>query len=188
VIQVHQVHGAAVHVQRRGDGGAGIVWGDVRADAIVTDDPACVAAVRTADCAAVLMASADGRVVAAVHAGWRGAVAGVVLEALAAVRFLAGEGGPVSAAIGPCISADAFEVGREVAEAFDRAGTGLTRPHADPSKAWADLPGLLAMQLRSAGVDAEDLRLCTVGRPDLFFSHRRDRGVTGRLAAFIGPR
>ena len=168
-----------------------MVWGDVRADALATDDPAVVLAVRIADCCPVLLASADGRAVAAVHAGWRGVIAGVLPRAVGALRGLSGAS--LVAAIGPCISAEHFEVGAEVAAEFHAAFPGrsnrIVLPHPAPGKARIDLKLALALQLEDAGVSAFDVRPeCTVARPDLFFSHRRDRGVSGRMIGLIGPR
>lgn len=198
IIQVHQVHGAAVHFVRRDPladalGSGEIVWGDVKADAIVTDDPSCVVAVRVADCCPVLLASTDGRVVGAVHAGWRGVVAGVLPEAVRAMRTLSNVG--IAAAIGPCISFDQFEVGGEVAAefraAFGPAAEQLIRPRGPehPGKALVDLKGALAVQLQEAGVGEVDIDPgCTVSQPNLFFSHRREAGVTGRMIGIIGPK
>lgn len=202
IVQVHQVHGPEVLVVRRGEAPAeSMLLGDVKADAIVTDDPGCVLAVRVADCCPVLMASEDGAVVAAVHAGWRGVISGV---AAAAVRAMEGLGArSIIAAIGPCISADHFEVGPEVVEEFQRvfgARTPIVRPRtpatrdgptASPSegKALVDLKGALSEQLRACAVErVETLPHCTVRDAELFFSHRRERGVTGRMVAVIGPR
>lgn len=190
IVQVHQVHGAAVHVERPGPGKAPVVWGDVKADAIVTDDPACVIAVRVADCCPVLLASSDGRIVGAAHAGWRGVVGRVATETVHAMRELGA--GEIVAAIGPCISASALEVGPEVRDEFQaKLGTDLyVLPAADrPGKFLADMKAALADELAALGIFRIETRPeCTVGRPDLFFSHRRDRGVTGRMIGIIGPR
>lgn len=195
VVQVHQVHGAGVLVAERGEAGgqtAGAIdWGEVKADAIVTDDPGCVLAVRVADCCPVLLASGDGAVVAAVHAGWRGVISGVAPAAIRAMRELGAQN--IIAAIGPCISADHFEVGPEVIAEFQRvfgAGTAAVRPiRTDSGKALVDLKGSLAQQLRECGVGrVETLPHCTVRDAELFFSHRRESGVTGRMAAVIGAR
>lgn len=191
ILQVHQVHGPDVHTHRPGMGGPAVVWGDVKADALATDDPDVVLAVRIADCCPVLLASADGRAVAAVHAGWRGVVAGVLPRAIEALRVLSDA--RIVAAVGPCIAAPNFEVGAEVAAEFRAAFPGradaLVLPHPTPGKARIDLKLALAMQLKDAGVSPFDVRPeCTVARPDLFFSHRRDRGVSGRMVGLIGPR
>jgi hypothetical protein len=201
VVEVHQVHGAAVCVVRAGATHK-VAGHDPRADAAVTDDPARVVAVRTADCAPVLLADAEGRVVAAVHAGWRGVVGGVLPAAVAAMRALGGS--PTRAAVGPCIGPARFEVGPEVAAEFERLfgpgaafdGRRVVRPvegggGASDGKHLVDLQAALALQLLHAGVQGgEALELlphCTASEPELFFSHRRDRGVTGRMLAFIGP-
>lgn len=199
IVQVHQVHGNKAHVVRRGgpshDGSPDPITGeipDTKADAIVTDDPCRVLCVRTADCTPILLSSADGRVVAAVHAGWRGVISGVAVATVGAMRSLGA--GEIVAAIGPCISSERFEVGPEVLAEFGRVfGTAapvrVVAP-ADPcSKGFVDLQTALRIQLESCGVrEIEVVRLCTVSRPDLFFSHRRDDGHTGRMASIISPR
>jgi YfiH family protein len=204
IVQTHQVHGDGVLVVRAGRP-AHATPETTKADALVTDDPARVLAVRVADCCPVLMASADGRVVGAAHAGWRGVLAGVALRTIDAMRALLAERGEadvsIIGAIGPCISAAHFEVGPEVAERFalafadarDVVVTAPEREGADAREGVAarprvDLQRALMHQLRGAGVDRVDtLALCTLARPDLFFSHRRDHGRTGRMAAIIGP-
>lgn len=189
VVQVHQVHGAEVHVVRRGANMPEITWGDVKADAIVTDDPGLVVAVRVADCTPVLLASEDGGVVGAVHAGWRGVVGGVVERAVVAMRGLGARG--IVAAIGPCISGAEFEIGEDVVRAF-RGVFGD-----DSALVWdvgggkgrADMKACLAKQLAGVGVErVEVVAGCTVRDAALFFSHRRERGVTGRMVGVIGAR
>lgn len=191
VVQVYQVHGAACRVFRAGGPSREIGpegTRDFRADVLVTDDPARVVAVRVADCAPVLMASADGRVVAAVHAGWRGVVAGVVAAAVGAMRTLGGAA--ALAAVGPCISREAFEVGPEVLAEFRRVFGGAAPVTERPDgKGLVDLRECLRRQLIEAGVaEPEVLPGCTAGEPARFFSHRRERGVTGRMVGLIGPR
>ncbi|MBX3388234.1 MAG: peptidoglycan editing factor PgeF [Phycisphaeraceae bacterium] len=199
IVQVYQVHGGKTHVVRPGlaahTGSPDPVTGetrDTKADALVTDDPARVLCVRTADCTPILLASGDGRIVGAVHAGWRGVIAGVAASAVGAMRALGARG--ILAAIGPCISQKHFEVGPEVVREFARV-FGQRSPcrvveAANPeSKGYVDLQAALAMQLSAAGVEQiETIALCTFGRKDLFFSHRRDNGHTGRMAAVIAPR
>ena len=163
-----------------------------RADALVCDDPTRVLSVKYADCVPILLASADGRAVAAVHAGWRGLVAGVVG---ASVRHLAEiAAAPAStfiAAIGPCIGVDNFEVGPEVIEAFQKLmGTdALVRP-GRPGKGHVDLRKATYLQLRASGISGDNIDttdLCTYGNPAEFYSHRRDGNATGRMAAIISP-
>ncbi len=201
VVEVHQVHGTAVHIARRGAPDHATPR-DTQADALVTDDPDRLIAVRVADCAPVLLASGDGRVVAAAHAGWRGAVGGVVPATIDAMRRELGvDPSTVHAAIGPCIDMDHFQVGPEVAEAFapisrlpapglDPA-TNVVAPDASaPGKFRVSLRHALVRQLLAAGVpptaiDAPDW--CTA-RESRFFSHRRDAGLTGRMIGIIGPK
>lgn len=195
IVQVHQVHGLAVEVARlTADRWPAPGHNDPKADAIVTDDPDCMIAVRVADCCPVLLSSGDGRVVSAVHAGWRGTVAGVLSRAVETMRAIGAT--ELRAAIGPCISARNFEVGPEVEADFASTfGKGrYIQPSTDPARAaagkfHADIPGALHHQLLEAGVSKIDvIGLCTYERADLFFSHRRDRGVTGRMIGLIGPR
>lgn len=161
------------------------------ADALVSDDPARLLSVRCADCVPVLLASVDGGAVAAVHAGWRGVLAGVVTHALLRLRAIAGRG-ELRAAIGPSIGPVAFEVGDDVAarfaDAFGSAAPVRRRPGA---RATVDLKRAIALQLAAAGLAPRDVDVsahCTASDPHEFFSHRRDRGVTGQMAAVIAPR
>ena len=182
-----QVHGPAVVVA-----GPGHV-DSCQADALVTADAGRAVSVRSADCCPVLLSTADGRAVAAVHAGWRGAVAGVVSAAVRSLCEVAGVGADaVVAAVGPCIGVAAFEVGPEVLAAFaQRFGADTVRRDGPDGKGHADLPEAVRRSLVSAGVSADWIDTtdrCSHRDVDEFFSHRRDRGVTGRMAAVIGPR
>ena len=182
---VHQVHGGDVAEARLA---SNEFCSGARADAIVGDDPQRLLAVRVADCVPVLVATDDGRVVAAIHAGWRGVVARVIPNA---IGKLPGARALV-AAIGPCIGYDAFEVGPEVLDAFDEAfGSDAPVRRDESGKGHADLRQAVRIQLLRAGlspgrIDTTDR--CTHRDADEFFSHRRDRGVTGRMAAVIAPR
>lgn len=188
---VHQVHGDVVESATEGQP----FDCNRKADAIVTTDPDTVAAMRTADCVPVLLTTADGTAVAAVHAGWRGVVGGVLPRTIERIRAAS----PLKditllAAIGPAISFNAFEVGPEVAKEFERVFGGdtvaLIRPSATHDKAMIDLRGALLLQLLAAGVDHDAIDAsdrCSYRDADEFFSHRRDDGVTGRMASLIGP-
>ncbi|MBS0190593.1 MAG: peptidoglycan editing factor PgeF [Phycisphaerales bacterium] len=186
LVQVFQVHGAAVLTVRPGRP-AHAGPGDTKADAIVTDDPARTLCIRTADCTPILLASADGKVVGAVHAGWRGVVTDVAGEAVRAMHALGVL--EIRASIGPCISFQHFEVGPEVIDQFRTLpGAAWRQPAQAGSKGFVDLQATLHAQLLSAGVtQIETLPLCTYARDDLFFSHRRDKGRTGRMASIITP-
>lgn len=181
---VHQVHGCAVVTV-----GANESFDTSRkADAIVGSDPSRVLSARVADCVPVLFASGGGRTVAAVHAGWRGVIAGVVPAALAQMGC---DADGVVAAIGPCIGADAFEVGSEVLDEFTKAfGAAAPVRKRGGGKGTVDLREAVRLQLMGAGVRAARIDVsdrCSYCDADEFFSHRRDRGITGRMAAIIAP-
>jgi YfiH family protein len=187
IVEVHQVHSAAVHFARRGQA-AHASRSDTKADALITDDPARAAAVRIADCAPVLIAARDGTIVAAVHAGWRGVIAGVLPAAIDAMRAMGAS--DLVGAIGPCIGRDHFEVGPEVASEFRRHfGDDAPLRPGRADRSLVDLKDALRIQARRAGIEQVDvLPHCTFADSTRFFSHRRDRGITGRMAAIIGPR
>ena len=135
------------------------------------------AIVFVADCLPVMLV-AEGAV-AALHGGWRGLAGGIVEEGVRALREL-GAQGPIAAALGPSARGCCYEVGEEVHEVFAaydarRAARNL------------DLAAVARARLEAAGVDAvHDTGLCTMcSDPSLFFSHRRDRGVTGRQAGVV---
>jgi hypothetical protein len=169
--------------------------GDVRpeGDAVVTAASGVLCGALAADCAPVLIADPDARVVAAVHAGWRGALAGVVEAAVAAMVGLGAAPARMRAAVGPCIGPASYEVGLEFLAAFeaaDGANAGFFRPGAAPEKRRFDLPGFVLSRLAAAGV----LRAEWTGHdtyPDeaRFFSNRRavHRGERdyGRLLSAI---
>ena len=190
IAEVHQVHGADVAWTSSPCAPPTPASPDPKADAILTDDPSRVVVIRVADCCPVLLAGEDGRLVGAVHAGWRGVVAGVLPSAIAALRQRGAE--EIVGAIGPCIGQDHFEVGPEVAAEFrrvfeHRAGSILRPGRGD--RWMIDLKEALRLQLLGAGVSRHDISPhCTFRDADLFYSHRRDRGLTGRTAGLIGPR
>lgn len=188
-VQVNQVHGCEVwhppaEPVRPVDA--------PRADAIATDKHGQLLMVRVADCVPILLSSRDGRAVSAIHAGWRGVIAGVVKRSAESVIQLSGSDAThVLAAIGPCIGVEQFEVGPEVVEAFESAGLGLAVVRDGYPKPHIDLVAAVAEQLRQAGIPSEQIDRtdrCTYTCADEFFSHRRDNGRTGRQAALIALR
>lgn len=170
-----QVHGAEVAVvDEAWDAGTEAP----RADAMVTRRPGVALGVITADCAPVLLAGRDaaGRGVAgAVHAGWRGAVAGVLEAAIGAMRAL-GAAGTVAAAVGPCIRQASYEVGPDLREAVlarDEADGRLFAP-GRPGRWQFDLAGYCAGRLRTLEeVEVDVLDADTLADPGRFFSYRR---------------
>ncbi|ENM5757151.1 peptidoglycan editing factor PgeF [Vibrio mimicus] len=152
------------------------------ADGLITSTPNVVFSAMTADCLPVLMTNRAGTQVAAVHAGWRGLVNGIVEQT--AVRM----SGDVMVWLGPAIGAQAFEVGEDVFAAFvahhPQAEQAFT-PRAQQGKWLADMSQLVKLRLNELGIDQIfDSGLCTYQDADRFYSYRRD-GVTGRQAAFI---
>ena len=169
-----QVHGARV---RRATAPRDPDRPPAEEDGQATALAAAPALVFVADCLPVMLAA--GGAVAALHGGWRGLAGGVLAEGVAALREL-GADGPVAAAIGPGAGGCCYEVGDEVQEAF--AGYDARR-----GERRLDLKAVARAKLAEAGVDeVHDVGLCTLcGDPDLFFSHRRDGGVTGRQAGVV---
>lgn len=182
LVWVHQVHANQVVWCGKGPFSC-----DQKADAIVSGDPHRVISVRIADCVPILIATGDGRYVAAVHAGWRGIVAGVIRKAVGELRQ-AGESALV-ATIGPCIGFDSFEVGPEVLAEFERVfGPDAPIRRREDAKGYADCREAVRRQLLEMGIERIDTTdRCTVRHREEFFSHRRDKGVTGRMAALIAP-
>ncbi len=178
----HQVHGACI-ADVPGTNVTDSIHGRDelgKADAIASRDPAALASIRVADCVPILIASTDGATVAAVHAGWRGVVAEILKAVM--LRF---NGSECRIAIGPHISANHFEVGEEVAAQFPPDAV----VRAPGRKPHVDLQRAIVLQLKGIGVPEAHIDItdrCTVTHADEFFSHRRDDGVTGRMAALIG--
>ncbi|HEY8090936.1 MAG TPA: polyphenol oxidase family protein [Polyangiaceae bacterium] len=172
VVQVKQVHGARAVLSSEAEG--------QEADAVIARGGGVAVGVRVADCVPVLIADVASGDVAAIHAGWRGVVGGVVR---AGVELLGGKARV--AAIGPCIGACCFEVGREVAEQI-----GFT-VHAKGDKAYVDLRAAVRAQLRALGIDdrrIEDVPGCTKHEGERFHSFRRDGANSGRMLAAVTSR
>jgi YfiH family protein len=148
-----------------------------RADAIVTATPGLAIGISTADCAPILFADADARVIGAAHAGWKGALAGVIQATIATMETLGAERARIRAALGPMIRQPSYEVGADLISKFVAADAGNARffaPAARPGHAMFDLAGFVNATLASAGIAArEDLALCTYADPARFYSFRR---------------
>lgn len=163
-------------------------------DGVLTDLHAVVCAVLSADCAPVLMVDPEARVIAAVHAGWRGALAGVLESAITAMAIDFGaKPSRIVAAVGPCIGPDSYEVGPDFRATFERDAPGADRffrPRAGADKSLFDLPGFVLDRLARAGVtDAAGVGRDTCAEEAEFFSNRRafQRGEPdyGRLMSAI---
>jgi YfiH family protein len=148
-----------------------------RADAIVTTTPGLAIGVSTADCGPVLFADAQARVVGAAHAGWKGALTGVLEATIAAMESLGARRDAISAAIGPLIRQPNYEVGAEFMDRFtaaDAANEQFFKPAPRDCHAMFDLPGYIRARLERAEIKSvEDLGLCTYAEPARFFSYRR---------------
>ena len=168
---VHQVHSPdVVTVTAAEEAGQ---TDHLRADALVTAVPGIALSVLTADCQPVLFADAEAGVIGAAHAGWRGALGGVLEATVDAMRDLGAQN--IRAVIGPTISQRAYEVGWEFMDEFTTEDPDYQRYFANGpnDKPMFDLPAFGLMRLRAAGVDAQWTRHCTYSDPDLFFSYRR---------------
>jgi len=148
-----------------------------RADAIVTRVPKLAIGVSTADCGPLLLADSQGGVVGATHAGWRGALGGVIEATVAAMERLGADRTRITAALGPTIRQPNYEVGPEFVERFlaaDSANSRFFTPSRRAGHAMFDLTGYIGERVRRAGIARfEDLGLCTYADPEQFFSYRR---------------
>ena len=168
---VHQVHSPdAVTVDDGYDGTR------PEADALVTATPGLVLGVLSADCGPILFCDPEARVIGAAHAGWKGALHGVLENTIAAMEKLGAQRKNILASLGPSIGRENYEVGPEFVERFlavDAAYARYFTPSVKPGHALFDLPGLTTQRLADAGVTAENLDICTYPDEDRFFSYRR---------------
>ena len=162
------------------------------ADGMVTNVPGIALSVLTADCQPVLFADAKAGVIGAAHAGWKGAISGVLETTLTAMEALGADRANISAVIGPTISQRAYEVGPEFLERFEEENPDNTRFFAagEGGRYMFDLPAFGLHRLREAGVGhAEWTRHCTYSDPARFYSYRRTthqkEADYGRLIAAI---
>ena len=146
------------------------------ADALASRTPGVVLGVLAADCGPILFCDPDARVVGAAHAGWKGALYGVLENTISTMETLGAKRENIVACLGPSISHRNYEVGPEFVERFlvvDGSYERYFKPSEKPGHAMFDLPGLTTQRLRDAGVTAENLDLCTYPDEDRFFSYRR---------------
>ncbi len=168
----YQIHSSITRVAEgpwRGDRPEG--------DAVVTATPGVICAVLTADCAPILMADHEARVIGAVHAGWKGALGGVVHSAVAAMEALGARPSRIHAVIGPCIAQNSYEVGEDFQARFEHHDPGSDRFFAvgnAPDKRRFDLPGFVLWRLEQAGVgEAAWTGHDTCADEAAFYSNRR---------------
>jgi len=148
-----------------------------RADAIVTRTPHLAIGISTADCGPVLLADPEARVIGAAHAGWRGALTGVIEQAVATMEKLGARRGRIVAAAGPMIRQPNYEVGQDLIDRFVAVEPNTIRffkPAQRPGHSMFDLAGYVVSRLRRAEIaEIEDLGLCTYADPAQFYSYRR---------------
>lgn len=188
----HQVHQTTVRVidkaflQRSEEEKAALLEG---VDALVSDVPGECLCISTADCIPVLCYDVRHRVIAAIHAGWRGTAAQIVSKTLEVMRQVYGtEGKDVYACIGPGISQAAFEVGDEVYDAFCRAGFDMRRIAVRKDKWHIDLWEANRIQLLDFGIEPSKIEtsgICTYMHNEDFFSARRQGIASGRILSGI---
>ena len=187
IVTLHQVHSPDVVTL------TGAPNGDrPQADAMVTATPGLILGVLTADCQPVLFADAKARVIGAAHAGWKGALDGVLEATIDGMEALGAERARIHAVIGPTISQRAYEVGPEFFERFTAADPLYARFFAGGAgdRLRFDLPGFGLHRLREAGIgQAEWTGHCTYAEPPRFYSYRRSQHESeadyGRLLSAI---
>lgn len=171
LVTLHQIHSPTA--VKAGD------WPEdqrPQADGLVTDQPGVALGILTADCAPVLLEDGAAGVIGACHAGWKGALYGVIGATVDAMEQLGARRERISAAIGPCIGRRSYEVDDGFRERFEaaEAGNGAFFAGGRPGHAWFDLEGYCLKRLADAGVvRAEGLGLDTRADPERFFSYRR---------------
>ncbi|MCB2050393.1 MAG: peptidoglycan editing factor PgeF [Novosphingobium sp.] len=161
-----------------------------RADAIVTDRPGLLLGIVTADCAPVLLADRQVGVIAAAHAGWKGAHGGVIEATVAAMESLGAARNRIAAAVGPCIAQESYEVGADFRDNFTAGDAHFFAPGKQGHFQF-DLSGYVASRLNGAGVRSVEQLFCdTYADADRFFSYRRatHQGAAnyGRQFSLIG--
>ena len=171
LVTAYQIHSPTAHV-------AAAPWPvQPEGDAVVSRTPGLVCGALAADCAPILIADGRARVVAAVHAGWKGALGGVVASAVAAMRDLGADPANMVAAVGPCIGPASYEVGLEFMDAFtadDPRADRFFGPGATLDKRQFDLPAFVLNRLAQAGIaQAEWVGADTCPDEACFYSNRR---------------
>lgn len=191
VVHAHLVHGADVaHVSQADNG----TWVE-HVDGLITNQPGCVLTMNFADCAPIFLYDPQRKAIGLGHAGWRGTIVdlpGAMVRAM--IETFDSDPADLLAAIGPCIGPCCYEVGEDVITAvrgkFPDAATLLKTPSRNgrlspnDDRRYFDLPEANRRNLVAAGVTTIELSdYCTACRPDLFFSHRAEKGKTGRFGA-----
>lgn len=173
VLSVYQIHSPEAVIVKE-------CWrreASPKADAMATAEPGIALGILTADCAPILFADAEARVIGAAHAGWKGAITGIAEAAVAAMESLGARRGRIVATIGPCITQPSYEVGGEFRARFVAADTGNGKyfGHGNRDGHWQfDLPGYVGARLSNLGLEAVNvIDRCTYANEADYFSFRR---------------
>ena len=185
IARCHQVHGTSVRIVTRKN-----LAEKPEGDGMVTVDPEILLAVASADCVPILMTDVEGKMVGAIHAGWRGVIAGIAEEGVRAMESLGARLHEIRAALGPSIGQCCFEVDDELAQRFagEVAGSERHSRPGRPGKSHLDLRAIVTDQLMRAGLPRESITSvgpCTKCANDHFFS-RRAHASSGLQLSFIG--
>lgn len=152
-------------------------------DAFVSNTSGMALGIQVADCGAVLLGDSINKVIGAAHAGWRGAVEGIVPKTIQKMIELGADLKHIKAFVSPCLAKHNFEVGEEVARQFGEELTdrSYSKPH-------VDLKGLIKSHLITSGISPEHIEIderCTIDHEDLFYSYRREKEKSGRMVGVI---
>jgi len=178
--QEHGIHHIICH-------GAGHLH-KTSADILISQSPNCPIAIRTADCLPILLADPIEKIVAAVHAGWRGTAKRVVIHAVMLMQQHGASLKNIHASFGPSIGPCCFEVQEDVEKHLSNSHLHASNVMQKRGKTYADLASINLLQLQEAGICSKQIELnhaCTACHPERFYSYRRDHGKTGRHLAVV---
>jgi len=182
--QARQVHGTG-QLWCRGEH----YFHNLEADALLTEEPGTAVAVRTADCLPILLADPCSGIIAAVHAGWRGTTRRIAAATVEAMLAHGSKADDLIASLGPCIGPCCFTIDPDTASQLAACSAqAAVHVHDETNQCRADLAAINRDQLMESGLadaNIESLTSCTSCHPELFFSHRRDHGRTGRHLAVV---
>ena len=188
LISLRQVHSDRVVIAEDATSG------DVEAEGLVTTVPGLAISALSADCGPVLMADTKAGVIGACHAGWRGALSGIVESTVATMCELGATPDNITAVLGPCIGPDNYEVGEEFKAEFCEIDSNYASFFHVPEgkKAHFNLPGFILSRLAIMDIQAEWTGHCTYAHPEEYFSYRRNthKGINGygrNLSAILLP-
>ncbi|MGI5850242.1 MAG: peptidoglycan editing factor PgeF [Christensenellales bacterium] len=188
-VAINYSHSAMLYRAKRIDAGCGIIKDNVPivCDGLYTDTQNLPLISYHADCVPLFFYDVKRRAVAICHAGWRGVISHITQNAIIALSMLGSAPGDILAAIGPCISVRHFEVGTDVSSLFVRE-FGDNTIEIRNSRIYANLAKACVLDMLSSGIKPANITvsdICTYENNKLLFSHRRDKGLTGAMAAVI---